>query len=160
MRKASIKRGWKQNHLDKLETLGWSPSVKSNFANLQQLHSIVGNFKQSCSKMYYIEKLHSNFSTFRNVWWIVRVLFKFGWNQNHLGKFNNRNEIWANWDHFIQIWVKLKTFPQIGKIWLNSNRLNQLWTNNNSSIQLRAKWNIFIQFWVTSNSFIPIWIII
>jgi len=31
---------------------------QSNFANLQQLNSVVGNFKQSCSKMGYIEKLH------------------------------------------------------------------------------------------------------
>jgi len=58
MRKASIKFGWKQKHLDQLETLGWSSSVKSSFANLQQLHWIVGNFKQSCSKMGCIEKLH------------------------------------------------------------------------------------------------------
>jgi len=32
MRKASIKLVWKQKHFDKLETLGWSPSVKSNFS--------------------------------------------------------------------------------------------------------------------------------
>jgi len=48
----------KTKTLDKLETFRWSPSVKSNFANLQQLHSIVGNFKQSCSKMGCTEKLH------------------------------------------------------------------------------------------------------
>jgi len=41
----------KTTDLDKLETFGWSPSVKSNFGNLQQLHSIVRNFKQSCSKL-------------------------------------------------------------------------------------------------------------
>jgi len=40
--------GENKKHLDKLETIGWSPSVESNFANLQQLHLIVGNFKQSC----------------------------------------------------------------------------------------------------------------
>jgi len=28
---------------------------QSNVANLQQLHSIVGNIKQSCSKMGYTE---------------------------------------------------------------------------------------------------------
>jgi len=26
----------------------------------------------------------------------------------HLGKFSNLNEIWANWDNFIQIWAKLE----------------------------------------------------
>jgi len=35
-----------------------SPSVKSNFASLQQLHSIAGNFKEFCSNMGYIEKFH------------------------------------------------------------------------------------------------------
>jgi len=30
-------------------------SVKSNFGNLEQLHLIVGNFKQSRSKLGYIE---------------------------------------------------------------------------------------------------------
>jgi len=32
-----------------------NPSVKSNFANLQQLDLVVSNFKQSCSKLGYIE---------------------------------------------------------------------------------------------------------
>jgi len=58
MRKALIKLWWKQKHLDSLEPLGWRPSDKSNFANLQQLYSVVGNIKQSCSKIGYIEKLH------------------------------------------------------------------------------------------------------
>jgi len=78
MRKASIKPGWKQKHLDKLEAVGWSPSVKSNFANLQQLHSIVGNFKQSCSKMGYIENLIKILVRLEMSGWIIRVLFKFG----------------------------------------------------------------------------------
>jgi len=34
MRKASVKFGWKQKHFDWLEKLGWSPSVKTNFAIL------------------------------------------------------------------------------------------------------------------------------
>jgi len=32
-----------------------SPSVISNFGNLQQLHSVVSNFKQSCLKLGYME---------------------------------------------------------------------------------------------------------
>jgi len=64
-----------------------SPSVKSNFPNLQELHSIADNFKQSCSKMGYIEKLHWNFSTFRNVG--------------------------VNYKSFIQIWIKSKSFGYI-----------------------------------------------
>jgi len=55
-----------------------------HFANLQQLHSIVGNFKQSCSKIGYTEKLHYYFSTFRNVW--------------------------VNYKSFIQIWIKSNSF--------------------------------------------------
>jgi len=78
MRKASIQLLWKQKQLDKLETLGWSPSVKSNFANLQQLHSIVGNFKQSCSKMGYTEKLIKILVRLQMYEWIIRVLFKLG----------------------------------------------------------------------------------
>ena len=78
MRKASIQLLWKQKQLDKLETLGWSPSVKSNFANLQQLHSIVGNFKQSCSKMGYTEKLFNILVRLQMYEWIIRVLFKLG----------------------------------------------------------------------------------
>jgi len=36
----------------------WMKSISQiKFAHLQQLHSIVGNFRQSCSKMGYIEKL-------------------------------------------------------------------------------------------------------
>jgi len=37
----------------------WVKSISQiKFCQFKQLHSIVGNFKQSCSKMGYIEKLH------------------------------------------------------------------------------------------------------
>jgi len=37
----------------------WVKSISQiKFGNLQQLNSIVGNFKQSYSKLGYIEKLH------------------------------------------------------------------------------------------------------
>jgi len=44
--------------LDKLTFGRKRPSAKSDFGNLHQLYSIVGNFKQSCSKLGYIEYLH------------------------------------------------------------------------------------------------------
>jgi len=38
--------------------LGEDHQSNQLFANLKQLYSIVGNFKQSCSTIGYIEKLH------------------------------------------------------------------------------------------------------
>jgi len=45
---------WKAHQLSLLETFEWSPPVKLKIGNLQQLHLIVGNFKQSCWKLVYI----------------------------------------------------------------------------------------------------------
>ena len=110
MRKASIKLRWKQTHLDELETLGWSPSVKLIFSNLQQLHSIVGSLKQPFSNMGYTEKLHWNFSTFRNVW--------------------------VNYKSFIQIWIKSKSFGYMLTILM---KFEQIGTTMESVAKIR-KW--------------------
>jgi len=77
MRKALIKLGWKQKHLDKLETLGWSSSVKSNFANLQQLNSIVGHIQTVLFKDGLYRKAPI-LVRLEMSGWIIKVLFKVG----------------------------------------------------------------------------------
>jgi len=139
MRKAPIKLGWKQKHLDKVKTLGWSlenwkhsplftfgPSGRSsfNFGNFKQLHSILNNIQPLHLKLHTLRNIRSNSNTLDHIWVIERASFKLGcWT------------IWANLKSVIQICIHCKSVSRLQQPKSKLDQLKQLHSNLGRAVQ-------------------------
>ena len=133
MREASIKLGWKQKHLDKLETLGWilenwkhlalfnfGPRGRSsfNYGNFKELYSNLNNIQPLYLRLHTLRNILENSNSLDHISAIERASFKLGY-----------RTIWANLKSVIQICIYCKYLSKLQQPKSKLDQLKQLHSN-------------------------------